>query len=282
MQTDRHEEKDIVGQGGVTAGPTNADEKPLSARKAADVIRARFGVQVSDQSLLNWTKNGQMSPGTGEKNDPVRWVRFANERYFYPAACAEWIARNKPQYGTHGGKRPGVGRKKRPVVAADISQPDVIDAMHQSAEESRVVEEQRRVAEEERRRRERLTDPSLLADAMRPEAAGGMSLVEAQRLKLIAEARVKTLEAEQLERSVLPKDEVERSVGELCQVLRDGLEAAPEEIAGEAAVELGLGSDAAQIVADAARQAIERAMAGMHAAAQRMAEAAAADAKEAA
>jgi hypothetical protein len=272
----RPQQQEEPDSGGVVP-PLNASEQPLSARKAAAVIRADHGVIVSDQSLLNWAASGEMGPGAAHENDPPRWVMVGQDRMYYPAACAAWIARNKPRYGRHGGARPGVGRKKKaptPHMSTEKGpdEPAVIERLTADAEERKRAEEKRREEEERRNRLHRLTDPNLLAEAMRKEDDGGITLAEAQRLKVIAEGRIRTIEAQQLERSVLPKAEVERGVSELCQVLRDGLEAAPEEVGAEVAAELSLDAAQTQVVVDVVRSAVERALQAMHAAAAAKAE----------
>lgn len=224
-------------------GPESGGDGPLlgdgllSAAKAAAVLRDVYGVNVSDQSLLNWAKQGTL---------PEKCVGKAGGGVcrFDPAACAAWIKANKPAYGTHGGARSGAGRKPR-------AKPDPADILDREAEENR--------AAAERAQRERqanmLTDPSLLGEAL-----AAMDAAEANRRFLIAKAGAAELEFRRLRGELIEAAAAAQSVRHVCTLLRSRLVGGAARWSRQIAHGLSLGEESQARVEGILREGVHEAL----------------------
>lgn len=216
--------------GVMNGGP---DKKPAEAMLTASelarllMIGGRYGV--SDQSVRNYARLGMPSAGT----DPGR----KNPLYLL-SVCQRWCDANAAQLG-HGGRRRGAGRKKAEEWDSGLA---------------RAAEEQ---TAGDRRGTQAGTAPGT-PGGQDPDDLGLLAGEKLKELKLKNEQRA--LEIEREKGLWVKREDVERSVAELCRAARMVLEAVPGKVAGRIAAAVALGPDHHGLILDLVRQEVEEVM----------------------
>jgi len=206
-------------------------------------------LNVSDQTVMNWTLRG------------LPHSRDAKARYwFVPADCVAWAENNHVVVGGRGGKRSRAGRKpRRAGLGPELPMPPEEGTAERAHFDKGVELDNAR--DKARAYVEALKTEGGLIDAMLPEKLGGMSLVDAERLLRIMNARLRSIELDQELKRVLPADEVRAAVSEVYQALRSAIQAWPAQLTVRLMSDLGLADDKQRALRAALDRAVEEALA---------------------
>jgi len=244
------------GQTDDQTGAVLSDQEPetLSSTQLAE----RIGVTA--QTIRNWAARGMPTAGTDGRGG----LRFEEAR------ARAWARANLGP-NSHGGRRPGAGRKRRRsawrddlgLERAELRQSDRARRAAQARERlERLREEAAAGATPEADALELATDLCRLTDAdlrllahLAPELTG-LSPAGMGRLDKLLAAQKRLMELDRERGRLIAADEAARAWAEALRPVRERLDDLPERLADQLARELDLGHDRRRVAAEAAERCL--------------------------